>query len=403
MIMEHNTQTKIHQSQQAAQQTALFQNLLYYFLGSDSMFDPISGARKSDQPSRQCSRLLINMMLMCAKVNESQAIIRGHLPLLDAPRPVLNRRPTSPASNHGIYGVDSKSNQKLGKKWLKRSQTSGTDHVKDMRECLNGAEDFSLDDKAQVMTAMQSDDVLAWLRHSESCLLVIEPDSSPDEVVSPVSFVSAMIFKTLQLACKPLVLAVFCALRAEDSTEESVSGPLGFLTQLNAQLVKAIIDRELAIDLSFLKNPRLDNSHEDVKRALKVFKNVLRAIHAAETTDGILYIVIDCLASMSGDEDEVHKAVTDIIGVCEDTGFVLKILVSDPTQKVSEDGMDIDNKVVLSMGSLVVEVDDVDSDDLQQDASMAVEVGLGRPERDERRRKQKSDSNDSSDSSSDSE
>lgn len=333
------------------------------------------------------------MVLTFVPVNERQAHVKG---LLTAPRPNLRSRPASP-------GFPSKNTKRLGKKWLEAAHNSGTDHIQDMEECLEGADDFSHDDKAQIMSAMQSEEISTWLQHSESCLLVIEPESSPEEAISPLSFVSALITKTLvSTDLTPIVLAVFCALRAEESTEESVSGTLGLVTQLNSQLIKMILDNRLAVDLSFLKRFSFETSH-GTKKALKLFRKLLELVSAAEATDGLVYLVIDGLSSMLGDEDDVHSVVADVLAIFEETGLILKVSISDPILEILEDDtLDIDRKLILPMGGPVEEVDDVDSDDLQQDASLAVGLGL-KLQRDKRRRMLDTDSSDGSDSDSDGE
>lgn len=274
-----------------------------------------------------------------------------------------------------------------------------------MEECLEAAEAFSQDEKAVVMSAVQSGEVSEWLRHPRSCLLVIEPESSPDTAVSPLSFMSALILKTLQSADASIALVVFCALRAEESTDESVSGPLGLVTQLNAQLMRMIMDERLAVDLSFLKRTKFDNAHETTKHALKLLRKLLDLIQATEATDETLYMVFDGLSSMSGDEEDVHRAMTDIVSICEETGFVFKVLVTDPIQEVlDDDSMDVDKKLVLQLGGPVAAVDDVDSNDLKQDASQAVGLGLRRPERaegDSSGSSRRDDSSSSSDSDED--
>lgn len=278
--------------------------------------------------------------------------------------------------------LESKGTLRLGKRWLKTTRTSGTDHIGDMHECLEAAEAFTHDEKALVMNAVQSEEVSQWLQHPRSCLLVIEPESSPETAVSSLSFTSALILRTLQSAETSVALAVFCALRAETSTDEAVSGPLGLVTQLNAQLMRMIVEERLAVDLSFLKRAKFDNAHEATRPALKLFRKLLDLVSDTEATDGNLYMVFDGLSSVSGDEEDVHRVMTDIFSICEETGFVLKVLISDPVREVLEDAsMDVDKKLILQLGGPLASVDDVDSDDLKQDASMAVGLGLRRPER----------------------
>lgn len=355
------------------QQTALAQNALYYLCGASDLFDPKSGT-----------------------LNVAQAHLKG---LLTAPHPT-----------HGPQlarsGLASQNTVKYGQKWLKTAEVSGRDHMTDMNECLQGAHEFNGDDKAQIMSAIQSSEVLAWVQDPRSCLLIIEPESSPEQVVNPVAFLSVLITLEIQNSGgTPIVLAVFCGLRAEQSTEESVSGPLGIVTQLNAQLIKIVLDNDLAVDLSFLKRTNFKRAHEVTKDAFRLFKKLLELVLRAGHTDATIYLVLDGLSSIPGDEEDVHTMVSNILSigedVCQEAGIDLKVLISDPIQEVLEDDdLAIDKKLVLSMVGPVTELEVVDPEDLQQDASLAVGLGF-RSKRDERRRTT-SDSSDDSDSDSDS-
>lgn len=332
---------------------------------------------------------------MTVQVNEAGARVKG---LLTAGHFTSGPRLPNPS-------LFSKSTLKAGTRWLKKARTSGTDHIADMKECLEAAEAFSHEDKAQIMSAMQSEELLAWFGHQESCLLIIEPESSPDEVINPISFVSALITNTLESADAPIVLTVFCGLRAEESTEESVSGPLGFVTQLNAQLIKTIVDGKIAVDLSFLKRASFERSYQVEKDALKLLRALLKLALAPGDKDGTVYLAIDGLSSMTGDDDDVHRMVRNVLcscrDVCEGAEYVLKALISDPTHEVLEDAsLDIERRLVLSMGVPAPEIDDVDSEDLKREASLAVRDELG-SKRTERPRRLESDSSDCSDSDSD--
>lgn len=332
-------------------------------------------------------------MLMTVQVNEAGARVKG---LLTAG----NCTPSPRLPNSKLF---SKSTLKAGTRWLKKADHSGTDHIADIKECLKAAEGFSHDDKAQIMHAMQSEELMAWFGHQESCLLIIEPESSPDEVINPISFVSALITETLNDA--PIVLTVFCGLRAEESSESSVSGPLGFVTQLNAQLIKMILDGQLAADLSFLRRASFENSYQVEKDALKLLRALLKLALAPGDKDGTVYLVIDGLSSMTGDNDDVHRMVRKVLcdcrDVCEGAEHVLKALISDPTHEVLEDeSLDIATRLILPMGMPAPEIDDVDSEDLKREASLAVRNELG-SKRNARRQRLESDSSDYSDSDSD--
>lgn len=333
---------------------------------------------------------------MSVQVSVAHARLRG---LLTASHPTQGPRLLN-------VGPASRSTLKLGKKWLKTACTSGEDSIRDIEECLQGAHAFNGDDKAQIMDAIQSEEVLTWIQHPRSCLLIIEPESSPDEVINPISFVSVLLtLETQHSSETPLVLAVFCGLRAEESTEEAMSGPLGLLTQLNAQLIKIILEKELAVELSFLKRSNFERAHKVIKDAFKLFRKLLELVLEAGQTDDSVYLIIDGLSSMPGDEEDVHKVVSNLLhigeDVCQEVGFILKALISDPIQEILEDDdLEFDKKLNLSMGVPVAEIEDVDPEDLQQDVSLA--LGLGFESRRNERQRLNSDSSDYSDSDSDS-
>lgn len=335
------------------------------------------------------------MILMTVQVNETGAHVKG----------LLTAGHCTPGPRLSTSSLFSKTTLKAGTRWLKKARNSGTDHIADMKECLKAAESFSHDDKAQIMSAVQSEELLAWFGHQESCLLMIEPESSPDEIVNPVSFVSALITKTLKSADAPIFLTVFCGLRAEESTEESVSGPLGLVTHLNAQLIKMIVDNQIAVDLSFLKRATFEHAYQVEKDALKLLRALLKLALAPGDKDGTLYLVIDGLSSMTGDDDDVHRMVRKVLrdcrDVCEGAEYVLKALISDPTHEVlTDESLDIERRLILPMGVPAPEIDDVDSEDLKREALLAVRNELG-SKRNQRRRRLESDSSDCSDSDSD--
>lgn len=396
--IEKSALVDAQKTQQLAYLTALTQNALYGLCGSSELFNPKSGACKSFDFA--FCRFDIPVTTSCngandhVQVNEAEARVKG---LLTAGHPTVDPRLPS-------HSLVSKTTTKLGKTWLKKARHSGTEHISDMAECLEAAEAFSHDDKAQIMSAMQSEEVSTWFRHSGSCLLTVEPHISPEEVLNPVSFVSALITRTLKSADTSLVLTVFCGLRAEESTEESISGPLGLVTQLNAQLIRMILDGQLTVDLSILRRSNFESSFEVEKHALKLLKKLLELALAAQDKDGTIYLVIDGLSSMTGDEEHVHAMVRKVLSncqdVCEEAEYVLKVIISDPTHEVLEDeSLDIDRRIILPMGVPVAEFDDVDSDDLKQEASLTVENEL-RSKRNRRRGRPGTDSSDYSDSDS---
>lgn len=195
-------------------------------------------------------------------------------------------------------------------------------------ESLATVEDLNLREKDKVRWIMDSDQMYEWLSNNQSCVLVVEAETPPENLRNSISFTTSLLARSLTSTTEYAVLSFLCGLETEDLGDEDSSGPLAILKALNGQFLKFIVGRRPSIDLlplerekSFLK------SGKKFKYAIELFDQLLGLL---EENDAV-FVLIDSFSRMPGEEAAGDKVLNRIIDmIAKYPRLVIKILITDP-------------------------------------------------------------------------
>lgn len=235
-----------------------------------------------------------------------------------------------PPTGSVIFSVDR--NRDLVNAWLKNLPPLNPDPSKDITECLNTVESLDLAEKDQIQWIMNSDPLYEWLSRSQSCVLEIKAETPPERLDNSLSFTAALLARTLASTADFPVLSFFCGLRSIESRREKQSGPIALLNSLNGQLLRFIVERRPAVDLSFLDGKEhSDRAREKPKHALDLLDHLLGLLPAKDA----VFIVIDSFSRLSGTEADGDKVLQRMVGIVARHKIIVKVLVTDPLPSCS--------------------------------------------------------------------
>ncbi|EPE35642.1 hypothetical protein GLAREA_11342 [Glarea lozoyensis ATCC 20868] len=227
-------------------------------------------------------------------------------------------------------------NQELVSKWQKALPDSNHDCASYIAEYLKHLAGSSLALRDKVLFIMQSNELYEWLAQTQSCTLEIAADTPPEDLMNPISTVTALLSKTTSHSQKHPVLSFFCGLKTNDTREEEVSGTLGILRSLNAQLLEFILHNRQAIDLEFLADRKYAQTTKQKKKsAWLLFTHLLQLLPDSD----VVFILVDSFSRVSGSDEDGEKLLSRIIGLEEVAkSLIFKVLVTDllPNSAISK-------------------------------------------------------------------
>ena len=181
---------------------------------------------------------------------------------------------------------------------------------------------------------MQNPQFQDWFKSMTSQTLVIngmDMSSDPAEMVSPLSYMSAMLLQTISRLNYAYPLAFFCRLHSDP--EDRLQGGSGMMRSLIAQVVLALANTQQHPDLSFLGYLEIEAIQaKDPSALCRLFEELLKRIGV-----GIVFCMLD---GVSWFENEPHLAgiyvimqfLNSLVGAIEasKSGLVFKLLVTSP-------------------------------------------------------------------------
>jgi hypothetical protein len=240
---------------------------------------------------------------------------------------VFGPEPTEvPRRSSILFSIDE--NAEVVNKWNRELAELRLDPIENVTECLKDAENLDIEEQDKIQFIMNSEELYEWLSRSQPCVLRIEAETPPDDLINALSSTAALLAKTLEGSSKHPVLSYFCGLRTNTSTDENYSGPMALLNSLNSQLLFFIQqNRSSTVDLSFLgKYKQFQKSHERPKYALDLFTRLLQLLPQTD----VVFILIDSFSQISKDKEEADRILQRILNMTKkESHIILKILVTD--------------------------------------------------------------------------
>jgi hypothetical protein len=229
-------------------------------------------------------------------------------------------------------------NQKVVDDWHRGVQDMKTDSAAHVAEILSrGTADMSLEELDKVEWILASGKLQSWLSLGKSHILVLTAESSPDELVNPLSLVNASLASTLGRATGYPVLSFFCGLRTNEDYNADTAGPKGLLQCLNSQLLRFIRTNRPGLDLGFMDNQKfMKRSITKREMALALFERLLYLFPEHDA----VFIIIDSFYRLCGDKVVADSVLENMARIAKNAKhIVVKMLVTEPLPGCSINGL----------------------------------------------------------------
>ncbi|KAK3368359.1 hypothetical protein B0H63DRAFT_534533 [Podospora didyma] len=196
------------------------------------------------------------------------------------------------------------SNQRVASKWLKKLKDFEHQPLTDIKGCLQHMELLGIDEKN------------------------ISLQTPPTSLNNPLSFTSALLATALRSTSAYAVLAFFCMRRNNECIADQQSGPGGMVKNLNGQLLEFIAKNRPTVDLSPLRSEEFFSKS---RKSLKDGLEMLKALFSLLPEGDIIFVVLDSLSCLSGEEDDGDQVIKILGRIVERSKHVvIKVLVSSP-------------------------------------------------------------------------
>ncbi|KAI0485563.1 hypothetical protein F4859DRAFT_471720 [Xylaria cf. heliscus] len=214
-------------------------------------------------------------------------------------------------------------------KWFSALEGFDYDSMTDIKDCIEHMERLDGNDKNLSERIMDSEQLKDWLQDEPSSFLMVDLQTPPSELNNPLSFTSALLAMILRSTEKYPVLSFFCMHRNNESPDEALSGPLGMIKSLNGQLLDFMDKNRRDSDVSLLKKKDFFSKS---KTKFRHGVSLLQALLSLLPEGDIVFIILDSLSRLSGDEEEGHKLVKALNGMVKTQERIsIRILVTDPS------------------------------------------------------------------------
>ncbi|KAH8159161.1 hypothetical protein CIB48_g9081 [Xylaria polymorpha] len=214
-------------------------------------------------------------------------------------------------------------------KWLAGLEGFDYDSMTDIKDCMEHMEQLDGNDKNLSERIIDSEQLKDWLQDDQSSFLMADLQTPPSELNNPLSFTSALLAMTLRSTEKYPVLSFFCMHRNNESPDEAESGPLGMIKSFNGQLLDFMNKNRQDSNISLLKREEFFSKS---KKRLKHGILLLQALLCLLPEGDIVFIILDSLSRLSGDEKEGHKLMKALNGIMDSQENIsIRVLVTDPS------------------------------------------------------------------------
>ncbi|KAI0193585.1 hypothetical protein EV127DRAFT_509713 [Xylaria flabelliformis] len=213
--------------------------------------------------------------------------------------------------------------------WMSELHGFDYDSMTDIKDCIEHVEQLDGNDKNVSERILDSEQLNDWLQDEQSSFLMIDLQTPQSELNNPLSFTSALLAMSLRSTEKYPVLSFFCMHRNMESPDEAVSGPLGMIKSLNGQLLDFMNQKRLDSDVARLKK---EDFFSKSKKNLKHGVSLLQALLSLLPDGDVVFIILDCLSCLSGDEKKCRKLVKAMNKILESQESIsIRVLVTDPS------------------------------------------------------------------------
>ncbi|KAI0593412.1 hypothetical protein F4775DRAFT_597235 [Biscogniauxia sp. FL1348] len=242
----------------------------------------------------------------------------------------------------------------LAREWIRETGIVNVDPSPDVESCLRDLHTLSLGEKDQVRWIIESDEVRNWLASTSSSTLVLDAETPPQNLASPLAAASAFLINAVASATAFPTLGYMSQYRTiEDPDPDSgASGPQALVESLVAQLVLYIAESRPTIDVEFLRKRKREKKHKasgqhkpkprmSLSKLTALFGRLLDDLceddededdEGSSNSNGrsnAVFVVIDSASRVQGPLDEAAAAVLQLIDAAEQADSVVKVLVTD--------------------------------------------------------------------------
>ena len=205
--------------------------------------------------------------------------------------------------------------------------TSPTIALHDLRYIKQQGELFSTTLQAQVSAFVECRQLQDWLTTTNGCrCLFAQTDSGGHSPVSALSFVSSLLFQTLQTLGGASFLHYTCGLHT-DKTDNRFAGAEGMLQSLIAQLIAS--PQRPCFSLAFVDRSLYERIRAaDLLTLCTVFETLLRQLPVG----AIVFLIIDGVSFYETD-DKIKGmccAMSKLIQMCGSVECTVKLLATSP-------------------------------------------------------------------------
>ncbi|KAL8780130.1 MAG: hypothetical protein Q9213_006614 [Squamulea squamosa] len=193
----------------------------------------------------------------------------------------------------------------------------------DSRYTLQEGEGFSVKLQIQASAFIGSSAVQDWLASGETSCLFAQADSNESDHVSALSFVTSLLYQTLQTSSKVISLLYACGLHT-DCYRDPFPNAEGMVRSLIAQLLHA--PQYSGLWLVFNDNTLQDLEGGGISGLCKIFEHLLSQLPQS----AILVLLVDSISSYET-EDRVKgtcRAMSSLIHIVEGAKCTVKLLVT---------------------------------------------------------------------------
>ncbi|KAK8127898.1 hypothetical protein PG984_009006 [Apiospora sp. TS-2023a] len=215
--------------------------------------------------------------------------------------------------------------------WSKPSAKIHRTVVRDLYECFQdmGCKP-STAEQGRIAFILVSEEVRLFLRSTRSTLLVLEElQCDGNQYLTPASYASTVLVRSVQKAKTFPILYHFCVPRASDPDPKNRSllmGGRGMLASLSSQLL-AHLKHIHGVDLEFLSKKRnmFKNATDDPSRLLRILRKLLKCV----PKPACIYIIVDAIWKLQNETDQ--DVLDGLLGLVNDEELFIKILVTSPS------------------------------------------------------------------------
>ncbi|KAF7532423.1 hypothetical protein G7Z17_g13642 [Cylindrodendrum hubeiense] len=199
---------------------------------------------------------------------------------------------------------------------------------RDIEECYSSFDEkLSTPEKNKAWGILLSAKVQKLLNERKTSTLVIESAEFLGNVYNPLNFAATFLAKELAAnRTHPIVLSFHSGCRTFESLDHDVSGPLGMINSLNAQLLTQVLERNRDTEI-----PMLDDieKHKTYQKKLSAGIQLFRETLGTLSDEDNVVIILDSLSAMTGNPRRQADILSQLLEVIYDADVVVRMVVSD--------------------------------------------------------------------------